>query len=336
MATTEPAKPPMGAVLADGLQTLDAQQSITFTKYVRVVLPLDGFVFWLRADMLSPSALYNAAAYNAAALNAALVVVTPAAQITVAGSFHFATQQIQEETESYANNRVTFTALEEVRDFNQVGPAVMFIGEFPLDGQLTRFAFSARGGFYVQSDLYHYTGDAIWSTMETQVIDRPAQLQVRELVVSNSLPFWLGLNQQCPIYPSFLVPNNLPPPYAVIHIPPEATSYVQPLPRLMPRNSSHYQLAMDRVKITTYGLRNDAAADLVDQILAAINEDGYPVGMMSGVIIQDEKAVQVELGVLAQKKRIELDVSYYQVSLRDVAQQLIISCVPTYQVQGQA
>ena len=39
--------------LAAGVDMLSIQQEITFTRYIRLVLPLDGYVFWVKADMVA-------------------------------------------------------------------------------------------------------------------------------------------------------------------------------------------------------------------------------------------------------------------------------------------
>ena len=62
---TSGAKTPLGASLADGLNTISLNQELTFTLYVKLVLPLDGYVFWVNASLLTDSALYNASQYNA-------------------------------------------------------------------------------------------------------------------------------------------------------------------------------------------------------------------------------------------------------------------------------
>ena len=59
-----------------------------FTKYVRLILPMDGYVFWVRSDLLTPFTLV---------------------QTTVMGSFHYATDQLQEEAETYSRNRVAIS-----------------------------------------------------------------------------------------------------------------------------------------------------------------------------------------------------------------------------------
>ena len=61
---TSGAKTPLGASLADGLNTISLNQTLDFTMYVKMVLPLDGYVFWVNANLLSDSAIYNATQYN--------------------------------------------------------------------------------------------------------------------------------------------------------------------------------------------------------------------------------------------------------------------------------
>src|ERR1700746_886546 len=41
-------KPPLGAALAAGVQTLSASQEISFSLYRKYVFPLDGMVYWIR------------------------------------------------------------------------------------------------------------------------------------------------------------------------------------------------------------------------------------------------------------------------------------------------
>ncbi|MBL4028075.1 hypothetical protein H5I45_24615, partial [Escherichia coli] len=47
------AKTELNATLTQGLDDLSRFQVVTFTKYIRKVLPLDGFVFWVKASVLS-------------------------------------------------------------------------------------------------------------------------------------------------------------------------------------------------------------------------------------------------------------------------------------------
>ncbi|ECP0802337.1 hypothetical protein FYO77_25455, partial [Salmonella enterica] len=47
------AKTELNAALTQGLDDISRFQVVTFTKYIRKVLPLDGFVFWVKASVLS-------------------------------------------------------------------------------------------------------------------------------------------------------------------------------------------------------------------------------------------------------------------------------------------
>ena len=58
------AKPQLASGLAQGVETISNYEEITFTLYVKLVLPLDGYVFWVNATLLTDSALYNASQYN--------------------------------------------------------------------------------------------------------------------------------------------------------------------------------------------------------------------------------------------------------------------------------
>ena len=319
----------MGAVLDTGLDTLSGAQTITFTKYVRVVLPLDGFVFWVNSSLLSLSAVLQATSGNTYA-------VASAPQITVPGSLHYSTDIRQTEDETLAANHVIFTAENPIQDLNAASPSVMYLGQF--GGR--RFAFSSRGPFYAQAGLYHYRGDAIYPALASQIVDTAAALANTSLVVSNSLPIWLALDPsnppypyyprgtQIPIFPSFAVPDNLVPPYAVVHIPPESTRSLQTTAAIDTQGGS-WLLAAEKVRLTFYGLRN---SDVMD-FLAFANQyslDTDLFGVMNMPLIRDEKRTQAEMRVLAMKKTIEFEISYYQNRVRDVALQLILSCIPTY------
>lgn len=317
------AKSQLAAGLAEGVRTLSQDQTVTFVKYVKVILPLDGFVFWIKASLVSPSALFNATKYNAVALNQP-PGVSGEISFEAQGSLHYAINTQQREDETLSINSFIFTALHEVQDLNEVGPFVMYIGE--IYGQ--RFAFNRRGSFYKQADLYHYTGDAIYPALASQIVDDPRLFDSRHLVVSNSLPVWLSLNAIMPVYPSFLVEDNLAPPYASIHIEPGSTEAIQGFPSTDVR-SNHYQLTKDRVKITMYGLRNDQALDYQDYV-NQFSLDTDIIGVMNTPIVRDEKRPQPEFSVIAMKKTIEYEVSYYQVRIRDLARQLILSAIVTF------
>lgn len=314
------ASSPLAASLRAGLDNISSYQTITFRQYVRVVLPLDGYVFWVRADLDA-----SAMALAAEKLKNPATSVLPSS-LTVSGSLHYSTNQQQNEDETIGINNVIFTSKTEIQEFNQINSSSIFIGEF--DG--IRFAFTERRSYYKQADLHHYVGDAIYPVMESQIIDDPSCLDIGNVIVSNSLPVWLGLNKFMPIYPSFAVPDNIHPPYAVAHIAPESTTAIQSAPSIGP-TSTHDQLVKEMVKITIYGLRNFNALDFQDYVLQ-YSLDYDVIGIMNMPVIRDDKRTQSELNILAQKKSIEFEVSYYQSRVRDVARQLILKAIPTFVV----
>jgi hypothetical protein len=286
--------------LAAGISEISEPQSIAFTQYVRYVLPLDGYVFWLATQ-----------------------------QRQVYGSFHYAIQDQQNQEESLAINRVLFTTQEEVQAFQEIAPNTIWVGCW---GRL-KFAFSSRGPYSANAGVYHYSGDAVYPFMESQLLDVGAQPSPDTVIVSNSLPAWLQIvsyepvwldpaNPRIVLYPSFLVPDNLRPPYGVVHIDPSGTTALQGVPLLGP-TATHTQLAQDKVRVTLYGLTNDAAMDWLDTALRYM-QDTNVIGLMNTPIVRDEKRGQVELGILAEKKTIDFEVAYDQSSVRAVARQLVI------------
>lgn len=329
------AKTPLASDLAEGVKAIASNQKITFRRYVRLVLPADGYVFWVKAELLSESAIFNAARLNGTPFNSPASVSRVTKTKIVTGSLHYATDTRQEEAETYAVNRVVFTAPSEVEDLNAIAPNELWLAEF----QGVRFAFTGRKAFYKQADLYHYFGDAVYADMEPQIVDRPEQFDAKSVIVSNSLPIWLSMNgydrpawlpfapPPATFYPSFLVDDNIRPPFVSVHVVPDSTKAIGGAP-VLGRTLSHSQLASERVRLTIWGLRNDEAQTLVDFVNQFTLETDL-IGIMNQPILRDEKRTQSELSTIAMKKVIEFDVSYYQTAARDVARQTILSAVPT-------
>jgi hypothetical protein len=287
--------------LTAGLQLLSDAAEITFVQYIRKVYPLDGYVFWLRVR-----------------------------QTTIPGSLHYDARAQQLYDESFSINRVVFTTTQPVQHFNEISPTTLWIGEV----RGLKFAFSQQEPFYAPSGVYHYRGDAVYPAMESQLVDVGSELSDKTLIVSNSLPAWLSLIEYDPIwliagnpgitlFPAFLVPENLRPPYGAVFIPEEQTLPMAGLP-MISAMGTHSHLTRDRVDITLYGVTNAEAAaflDLVNQFAL----DTEAIGMMSAAVIQDPKRTQTELGVLAMKKMFRFEVNYLQAAMPDVALQLIKS-----------
>lgn len=324
----------MAAGLQLGIDTISQQQVIVFTKYTRMVLPLDSFVFWVKTSLLSDSALFNSSPLNTAALNSS-PTESAALTINAQGSLHFSSDKHQDEDQNATYNTMIFTSESEINDFNEISANEMYIAEH--DG--IRFGFNTRSGFYRQSGLSHYRGMALYPAMATQVIDVASGFDAQNVIVSNSLPIWLALASGVvpypgsltwpgvPLYPSFAVPDNLPPIYGSVHIEPGDTQAMTSAP-VIDSNFDSSQLCKDTVRITLYGTRNYSASDFRDYIFDySLNTDA--IGIMNVPVLRDEKRTQSELGILAMKKTITFEVSYYQERVRDIARQFIKSAFVT-------
>jgi hypothetical protein len=251
--------------------------------------------------------------------------VTLPTDISVQGSFHYATKIEQEEDSTYDTNEVIFTSLSEVQEFNQIGPDFLYICSY---GDI-RFAFSSRHKLYEQADLYHYRGNALFSKSATQIIDDPSQFNPT-LIVSNSLPIWLympiyvppypGFTCPVPLYPSYLVDDNLPPPFGSVHI--EETSTLEMSPFYGPRLQSA-SLCRDLVKVHLYGTDNLTSDNFV-AFVQQYSRDWMTIGMANSPNVKDEKSKQSELRILSQHKTVEFLVNYLQGSVRDVFRQFIL------------
>ena len=320
------AKQNIGAALAAGVETLSLDDTITFVQYTRLVLPLDGFVFWVK------SSITNAG-------------VTSDVTLTVKGSLHYSSQIDQNESETEGMSTVVFTSEAPVKQFNNLQPNTMWVADYAgdaedYDGPIS-FAFSARGRYYQNADLYHYSGTALLPVFRAQLIDNASDLSTSTLYVSNSLPLWLGLNTYVPpypgfvtgvtLYPSFLVPENLAPPYGVVHVGETDTEALQPVP-WYDWTLSQNQLSKDRVSVTLYGLTNAQAQTFLAAVLQ-FSMDYDLLGLMNAPVIRDEKRTAPELGVVAQKKCIEFEVSYNQGTLRTVARTQIETVIPSVSTQ---
>lgn len=310
VAEASQAKHQLASVLADGVNAISESQSISFRRYARVVLPVDGSVFW--------------------------VLSGPPQQFQ--GSFHYSTDQGQREDESETRNHVIFTSLKEVNPLNETSPDVLWIGEF----EGVRFAFNQRRPYYRQSGLFHYTGTAVLATMASQVVDSLGDIFEQAQVVSNSLPIWLTLSDYAPMFPSFLVPPNQSPPYVAVHV--SRTDALQAVPADIPeyattngviikplqvRGVFRSQLTKDTVRLTLWGMRNDQAQRFMDYLLCYMMSHDT-LGLMNMPVLRDEKKGQSELNILGQKKVLEFEVSYYQDHADACSRKLIQSVVPHY------
>lgn len=322
---------PIESALRAGLRAIDRNQTVTFTQYNRTVLPTDGYIFW----------------------------VATTNTVTVNGSVHYGTDVEQNEDETIAINQIIFTAETQIQQFNNVNPNTIWIGTF--DG--LQFAFSQQGDFYQQADLWHYVGNAVYPALSSQLVSSAAALSSLEPIITNSLPLWLSLNAYGTVYPSFLVPENIAPPYIVAHIGEEDTEALAPLPiwgwsttpattsgiqaatntaladqsgNIIAASNGTYQassqLMQDKVRLTLYGFNNTQAMSYRDYLFQnSINTDNF--GLCGAqAAIKDAKRTQREIAVIAQKKIIDLTISYYQSTINNIAQRLILAASCSFTV----
>lgn len=301
---------PLGAALKQGLDTLSYNQTIEFTLYQRVVLPIDGYVYWVKK--------------------------TPAETMKVMGSLHYNSDIQQAGDNTQALTRVVFTSEEYIRDFTSIAPDTVWMATF----EGTQFAFSSLGAHYQQADLWHYLGNGNFSEYANLIVDSMAQVPT-EQIISNSLPSWLAINSYAPVYPvlipfpaitlypEFLSPYNLPAPYGTINVVPEQTTSYAMVPTLGPTMESD-QLARDQVVITMYGATNRQASDFLNAVNQyTLDTERFGIVGAPAIIRDDQKATVPETMLLAEKKRIVFEVSYLQHVQRDIARQLIKKAIVT-------
>lgn len=301
----------LSGVLQSAVETISSGQEINFTLYVKQVLPLDGFVYWINAAIVNPDEL------------ARLGLTDSPLTCTIKGSLHRQVVTEQNDTTSRDVNSIIFTPIEKIDDFNIQDPNSVYLGEY--DG--TQFAFSRMESRYTQAGIFHYRGTAILPTMRSQIIDDPDDIST-DLVLSNSIPVWLSFKQFATVYPSFLVPSNLRPPYIAVDV--SRTVALQVAQKTV--GGQRYQFSQDQVRVTLYGFNNEQALNFLDYVVEkALWDEQF--GITNMPIVQDAKANQVEINALAKKKTIDFEVNYYQGTTRDISQQLIKEVIFNYEVK---
>ena len=302
------------AALDAGIDQLAKDQVVTFQSYTRVALTPDSSVFWV-ANGQTQSAK---------------------------GSLHFSTDSYQEEDQTLGSNEFIFTSEAEVTSFNTIAPTTLLIGTWPFaDGSNLQIVFSRRGRFYEEANLWHYSGRAVYPAMQSQIINSMADLPAGP-IVSNSLPIWLLQTTVgeaiVPVYPSFLVPDNIAPPYIVAHVEPGRTTALQAAPFFEYTSQeigstgffefAASQFARDEVRLTMYGLTNAQAWQYYWTIYqySLVGPGEMPTfGFADSPAFQDEKRTQNEINVLAMKKTLTFQANYYMGTANAAAYRLILS-----------
>jgi hypothetical protein len=305
----------LASALADGLGALDLAQTVEFQLYTRVVLPIDGYVFWQPFDTQR-----------------------------VAGALHITQEVDQSEDETYGAATITFTTTEPVVQFVNQPIDQLWVGSFAG----VRFAFPQQQGFFSQASLWHYFGTAISPILARQLLDQDGVVDPTRAIVSNSLPAWLALNSYVSpflapgtqnakflLYPAKLVPPNLPPPYGTVNIGVSDTEALQSFPIIDPYTGSSYQLLADRVRIRLFGLQANEGVDFFNRVLIFGGPNGPDsIGIMDMAWVADDNSRDsAALQAVAMVKTIELRVSYYQTRILAVAEKLITAASATYIAQ---
>ena len=298
------------AAVRDGAETISQRQRIKFRAYTRTVLPIDQYVFW-----------------------------QPLEEREFFGFLHYTQEIAQGEDETYNAATATFTCESKIVDFTESPINRIWVAS--AGG--SRFAFAQQNGFNESADTWHYFGHSLPPAMEAQLLDTPGQIDPSQAITSNSLALWLDLNTfknpttgitglpgRLLLYPAGLVPPNLKPAYGVVSINGD-TRALQAVQHIDPRTGTATQLCVDRVKITLYGLQNNAANDFLGSVLFYSSfTDNF--GLMNNPALIDGTRSMAELAAVAMQKFIYFEVSYYQTRVNDIAQKLIKSALAKYYV----
>ena len=333
------------AALVAGLRSIDRGQQITVTQYTRQVLPLDGYVFWINSGTTISVR---------GSLHYAIDKRQEEDQTVAINRVIFTAEAEVQEFNSIGPGLMWVGQLgdsSEEEAPQQDEPS-------GLTPSPVLFAFSSRDNFYRKADVWHYVGIAVQPALLSQLVNSSADLP-SDPIVNNSLPIWLSLLTFTPIwlsppnpgitlFPSYLVPDNEQPPYGVVHIEASRTEGLQAAPVSVVNQAAaigtfaigqtgvgeitHARLSVDRVRITLYGQTNDPALDFIDLVNSYTLANPDVMGVMNIPVVRDEKRTSPELSMIAMKKTIEFEVSYYQTRVKSIAVQLIASAAATFSV----
>ncbi|MDE2104857.1 MAG: hypothetical protein KGL39_46905 [Patescibacteria group bacterium] len=305
-----------------GVEQISEGQTLTFNRYTKATISQDGYVFWVAGGKT----------------------------LSATGSLHYATSQEQSEDQTIGINAVLFTSEQQVTEFNAISDTTLWVADWQTPGGNTiQIAFSRQGPYFPQSQLWHYSGFAVYPALASQLVQSASDLPLGP-IVSDSLPIWLALPTSLPtvagfqaptipVYPSFLVPSNITPPYIVAHV--EATQALgsfpiltwpgnpSPLTALQPMADS--QLMADTVRLTFYGTNNQQARQWFNGLIQySLNTDAF--GFMSSPAFRDDKRTQSEISAIAMKKTLSFKASYYQQTADAFARRLILSASVSFAV----
>lgn len=296
---------PLATSQADSVGDVSDDQRLTFKQYRRVVLPADGFIFWVSCNI----------------------------EREITGSAHIQTNNTQDEWQAANHGKIILTTPEELPPFRAQENELDTVWVGVWEGM--PFAIGSQSARYVQAGLCRYVGDTITPAFAAQFLDTEDDLKGLSPYASTSLPLFLRMPQYpnpalawCPwpsgtsIFPSFSVPDNQKPPYITVHIEASATKPLS-MGTLSAQSGTTGTIVKEHVRLRLLGLNNARASNLLNYIThwALIHAD--EIGVLNTPIVVDEKNPLPNINALAPLKTIELDIMYSQSSARDAALQTI-------------
>lgn len=274
--------------LQDGLDTVRQGQTISFITYERVILPYDGFVYWVK---------------------------TGNEQTLVASMVHDENELHHEDQNFRNDSGLIITTTEPLLDFSQDGLDTMSVFEYNNNLYVLR----KTGYNSEQSGLFHNIARVIEPALRSILLDSKDDFLKKKAQFTNSIGLFVLLSCgyfefvsiDYPIYPEWLVPLNKKPPYITVGVT-ETEALNNGFNTVNVDNSLFLvKPAKDYVDINLYGLDNNEALNFLVK-LERWSLFYKKIGFLNMPRIKDEQLAQNEIGSLAQKKIIELEIFYYQ------------------------
>ncbi|QDH14152.1 hypothetical protein E3E12_08070 [Formicincola oecophyllae] len=287
-------------------------QNITFRQYRRMVLPLDGHVFWVATGTTQTLA---------ATLNAATSAV-----------------QTAQETASPTALTLTINASDDLKPFTARAQGLLWVGTW--QGQ--DFAISNASTSDLNAGSVLYSGQTITAPFAAQFVDDASQLDNKALLTSSCLPAFLAMPSQptpltkscpwpegVPVFPSFAVPDDQPTPYIAVCCRPKTLAPVSMAPSHDAASKTSSQIVREGVRLTLMGLDNQQACQVRDYVRQwALGHDSV-LGVVNSPVIRDRPQKNPATATQAVRKTIDFTVMYPQRAMADIAMGLIKAAAAT-------
>lgn len=295
---------PYAGVLRNGIDFLKENNKFIFITYSKAILPYDGFIFWIKRKEET---------------------------VIVKSIEHTAEEMLQEGDTFRSESTLILTSEEPLFDFSQNDLETIKV----IVCNNNRYVIRKSGENTGESGIFHYMARIIEKPLESILLDSEDDFRSRKIQLSSSIPLFIllasGVFDLVPVhydlYPAWLVPFNKKPPYITVEI--IKTTALASGSQTVIHHEKEYllKLVQEEVKFVLYGFDNDAAFIFLKQLEKWSTIYNY-IGFMNMPCIEDEVHNQVELGSVAQKKSIELVISYYQsAELLDELKEKMISTV---------